>query len=345
MSKRFQAVVLGLLVLAVVGGCASSRTAARRPVVAPVPPLAVPTAIDESLQARALGELSAARASGSAELRSQAIEAYVLGVGPAGAKQTVLAGLNDPSVMVRFAAAVAIGQMQIAEALPELRGRLSDPSPHVQAAVRYAMHKLGDRTHTQDLVALSMHPDANVRANVAFVLGLLGESSAIRILRPMQADPSANVRLEVAGAMWRLRSDDGLEALAQFSISQFGDDQILALLAMTGPQDARAMSLIRGRLTDDYEEVRLAAARAMGELGSDRGYAVATEQVSSGDPRRRVLAAMALGAIGRADAQDDLAPLLNDPQAEVRLAAATALLRIGHGGGASAVSPGSASAR
>jgi HEAT repeat protein len=46
----------------------------------------------------------------------------------------------------------------------------------------------------------------------------------------------------------------------------------------------------------------------------------------SKDPRQRMLAALAFGSIGRPDAQDELAQLLRDPEHDVRIGAATALL-------------------
>jgi HEAT repeat protein len=63
-------------------------------------------------------------------------------------------------------------------------------------------------------------------------------------------------------------------------------------------------------------------------LGSDEGYVLGIEGTRSAEPRERYKAAFALGAMGRADANDELAPLLKDPDPEVRLAAATAILEL-----------------
>jgi HEAT repeat protein len=66
-------------------------------------------------------------------------------------------------------------------------------------------------------------------------------------------------------------------------------------------------------------------------LGSDAGYVLAAEGATSQDPDQRTLAAFALGAIGRTDSQDTLARLLDDPNPDVRLAAATAVLELQEG--------------
>jgi HEAT repeat protein len=103
---------------------------------------------------------------------------------------------------------------------------------------------------------------------------------------------------------------------------------MIALLALAGPKDARVLGHIEGNLTADYDEVSLVAARAAGMVGSDAGYGVALRGIKSSLTRQRMLAAMAFGAIGRSDAQEYLAPLLKDEDADVRLAAATALLQL-----------------
>jgi HEAT repeat protein len=75
-------------------------------------------------------------------------------------------------------------------------------------------------------------------------------------------------------------------------------------------------------------EVALVAARAMGMLGSDEGYGIALQGAKSQDPQQRFLAALALGAIGRTDAQEPLRGLLTAQEPNVRLAAATAILQL-----------------
>jgi HEAT repeat protein len=50
--------------------------------------------------------------------------------------------------------------------------------------------------------------------------------------------------------------------------------------------------------------------------------------VNSKDARQRLLAAVAMGAIGRCDLQSPLKELLADPKPAVRIAAATAILQL-----------------
>jgi HEAT repeat protein len=104
---------------------------------------------------------------------------------------------------------------------------------------------------------------------------------------------------------------------------------MIAVLALAARNDNRVIKHLYSALTADYPEVCLVAARAMGMLGSQFGYAVASQGVASKDPRQRSLAALALGAIGRSDAQAMLGELLKDKESpDVRLSAAQALLQL-----------------
>ena len=67
---------------------------------------------------------------------------------------------------------------------------------------------------------------------------------------------------------------------------------------------------------------------ALGMIGSDAGMGVALKAVDSRDARQRGMAALALGDIGRTDAQPALERLLKDKDPAVRLAAATAVLQL-----------------
>jgi HEAT repeat protein len=103
---------------------------------------------------------------------------------------------------------------------------------------------------------------------------------------------------------------------------------MIALQALAEPGDQRVIQHLRGELTNDYPEVSLASARGLGMLGSDEGWNVAVPAVKSKDARQRSMAALAMGSIGRSDLQPYLADLLKDPEASVRIAAATGILEL-----------------
>jgi HEAT repeat protein len=160
------------------------------------------------------------------------------------------------------------------------------------------------------------------------VLGLLNDPSATKMLMTLLSDRVPSVRLQAAEALWRLGNERGLTDLVAFSISAYPDDQMIALQALAETGDQRVIQHIRGQLTNDYVEVSLAAARGLGLLGSDEGWNIVVPAAKSHDPRQRAMAALAMGSIGRTDLQPYLADLLKDPEAPVRISAATGILQL-----------------
>jgi HEAT repeat protein len=322
-----------ILLLLSVQGCAGRGTGGVvRPYQLPKPPPAVPATrhvrLDPALMAEARQEILKTYRSSDPVLRAHAIESMQNTV-PAEMAQQILAGLSDNSPLVRFAATVAVGQLELNEAKPKLLTLAEDADASVRIGAKFALHRLGDSRFTHDFEFTYRDPVKSTRGNTAMVLGLLGEPDADKILLLMLRDSDATIRLQAAEALWRLRDDRGAEPLISATISRFPDDQMVALLALAQPRDQRVTQNIRGALTSPYDEVSLVAARAMGMLGSDEGYGVALKGAKSADPRQRLLAALAFAAIGRADAQDVLKDLLQkDPDGDVRLAAATALLQL-----------------
>jgi HEAT repeat protein len=248
-------------------------------------------------------------------------------MGSAG-RTPIVEAFADPSPLVKFAATMAAGELRLAQIEPLLTQLVEDKNPHVQIGAIFALHRLGITQYSRGLEAALASGDQVVRSNAAIALGRLGEPSALKILHPRLRDPAVEVRLQAAEAMWRLGSEDGLQYVVAGSISRNPGHQMVALLALAGPRDARVAEHIRPALTSDYVEVTLVAARALGQLGFDDGYAIAIKGAKGSEWRQRSLAALAFGAIGRADAQDALAPLLRDSNPVVRVAAATAMLQI-----------------
>jgi HEAT repeat protein len=328
--------LLMVLTFALAAGCGASKSEPAvqkvlpRPKQAPRPPAPVQMAINPALQEESRQVIRQLLGHPDPVVRANAIEASQRALGIE-ARLDILRGMEDRNALVRFAACMAAGELRMKDAKPFLQKLAEDPSNRVKIGARFALHRIGDTRLSHDMEQMARSQNVADRADTVMALGLLGEPSAVRILRVTTNDREAVVRLQTAEAMWRLGQRDGLEALIAASVSADPADQIVALLALAAPRDKRVIQHVRAQLTADYTEVALAAARAMGQLGSDEGYAIAVEGTRSTDPRQRLLAALALGAIGRRDAQPYLAPLLKSEDPGVRLAAATALLQLGRG--------------
>ncbi|MBC8105467.1 MAG: HEAT repeat domain-containing protein [Anaerolineae bacterium] len=330
--KQLISLITAIALLSLIGCAGGGPDPMAKEIRPPKAPPSVPKPIAEPINPELRGKaklvIEDSLKSSDPILRANSIEALQNTIGKEGADQ-IMRGLNDREAVVRFASAMAAGTLQLAPAKPVLLEMAQgDGDASVRVATRYALHRMGDVRLSHDLEKFAIDTDKWVRANTAMVLGRLGEKSALNVLRTMMQDREPVVRLQVFEAMWRLGDDDGLERLIGSSISQAPDDQIIATLALAEPRNEKVSGVIYSKLVSDYPETELAAARAMGMLGSDAGYTIAMNATRDADPRRRVMAAMALGAIGRSDAQPALTRLLGDQNPNVKLAAATAILQL-----------------
>lgn len=332
MRKSIVVMICCALLIPAAAGCGGKRKGKsvrmnRLPEQPPAPPPRVNMPIDPALQSSAKAEMMKALSSSNPLVRAHAIEGLKDAMGPAAAG-TIMQYLNDPSGVVRFAATLAVGELRVQQAKPQLLVLSDDRDASVRVGAKFALHRIGDTRQSHDLERTSRDPLPRTRGDTALVLGLLGEPSATKVLFPMSRDPNAAVRLQANEALWRLGNEQGLNQLVSSTVSKYPDDQMIALLGLAAPKDRRVLGHLEGSLVSEYDEVSLVAARACGLVGSDSGYAIAAKGAASSDPRQRMLAAMAFGAIGRSDAQPTLANLLKDPDADVRVAAATALLQL-----------------
>jgi HEAT repeat protein len=297
----------------------------------PAPPPAVPArqavTLNPALRDAAKKELASAFQSNDPVIRANSIEAMQDTLGESASAQ-IIHGLDDPDPLVRFASCMAVGKLKLRAAYPTVSQLAVEREDNVKVGAIFALHRLGDKRRTNQLEKLATNGFPSVRGNVAIVLGMIEEPTAVNVLHGMEHDSEPTVRLQVYEALWRLGDSDGLNSLVAGTLSSFPDDQIICVLALAQTHDSRVRPHIYGKLTSEYFEIALVAARALGMIGSDEGYGVALKGVKSADPRQKALGALALGQIGRADAQDILGPMLKDPNAPVRLAAATALLQL-----------------
>lgn len=339
-NRRAIAVALFLAgALSLLTGCPPGPGAAHREGFAPSedrehlvrPPLEQVMPLDPALREAARKELATAAASQDPIIEVHAIEAERESLGAEGTTADYLRALNDPAPVVRYAGAMVVGDLQIKVARGTLRGLIEDKNPFVRIGARYALHRLGDYTYSHDFEVLARDTDPHVRGATCMVLGRLGEESATRILNVLRRDPNPAVRQQASEALWRLGEMTGAEDLIGLIESHYRDDQMIGILGLASRHDPSVRQHIRPELSSPDTDVKLVAARGLAMLGGgpyDLGYPIAMDGTKEADPKLRVLAALALGAIGRTDEQPVLRDMLNDKDPDVRIAAASAILQL-----------------
>ncbi len=300
-----------------------------------------------------------------AQLRTRALEALKLGVSykplpsvRANAVESfqevaseeglpwIRTGLNDEHPAVRFAACMALGTLRDEHSRLSVESKLGDANRSVRAAAIFALHRLGDSRYTADLAAyLRDDDDFAVRRNAALILGRLGEPGAVALLAGVVGSQDDGLHIQALEALVLLDNPEAKQQMRFVANSGNGAQEVLALNALAVIADQEFRSLYEYKLAEGaHLEVRLAAARALGLLGSPEGLRTAIDgieqtvsAVKNGEDdsvenktmRVRQLAALALEAIGDPAGLPGLAACLeqnSDPR--IQVASARAILAI-----------------
>jgi len=182
----------------------------------------------------------------------------------------------------------------------------------------FELEKTGDVTQ---LTSLLRNSDSEaVRRRAAQILGGVdadGEPVVDTLVTAATEDDSDDVR---AAAIDALDQRHAVEEL----VSALSDDEV----PTEGAEWARAEALVDS-LSSNQPELRMAAANALGRIGSKAGTKALVRHLEDPDSRVRARAARALGRIGDPRAIAGLRERLDDPAVEVRREAADSLGRIG----------------
>ena len=246
--------------------------------------------------------------------------------------------LKNDYVLVRFAAALAIGDMRYPPARRSLMMLREKGDERSRLAAAYALLRLGYDNNWPQITQALQSSDQSLRANAVMVLSKLEGERALNMLYwAKDADDSdITVRLQAAEGIAKLGDKRIYSKLWTLLISKYIENKIIGICAMAdlGTEDSK--DAIITMLGDDVPEIRLTAAGQLGKLGYDlgepevltvlreRSYAGAEEPAQI---RIKTLAAMAIGYIGTDALKAYLPELLSDNNPSVRLAAANAVFQ------------------
>lgn len=278
-------------------------------------------------------------------VRAEAIEGMQAAPWPQAARYIEHA-LSDPYRGVRFAACMALAHLRDGESIELVRAQLKDPSPSVKAAAIFALHRMGDASHTWELARLLLYSsDQEVRRNTALIFAELGDAKAMLVLRRAIRDSDIAVRWHVHEAMARLGDKEAMERLILFAHSGYGDERLIGIMALGRIGNRQAINCLQDMIRRDNPlEVKLAAIRAIGQIGAPTGDDLArkaltwtpdkqgkempVEPQEVRQVRIRSMAAMALAEVGRPEVAASLLERVRQDDARVGVAAAAAILRV-----------------
>lgn len=294
---------------------------------------------DDLLRQRLHTVLEEGLQSEDALLRCHALESVAEAAGPE-TPAKIRKFLHDPLPAVRFAAAVAAGDIQDHTAQPILLQMMEDENVSVRLAAGYALEKLGDQRFEAWYDAALLGSDPALAGQSCFLLSKLGnkpprQNSKAKLWQALRKkDQVVQVRLQAAEALGRLGDEKVLKQLLVYASSGYADDRLIAIsgLEYLGGPDVFAMLVT---LADDPQmEVQLAAIRALGNRVEQNHLERVRKSLFYEDPqadtlttdRIRGLAVLALGRIGKKSDSSLLYRTMADRSQYLRLAAARATI-------------------
>jgi HEAT repeat protein len=290
----------------------------------------------KGLVAGAEKAVSAGLKSSDGRVRANAIE--VVSAGKKGVfLPKIVELLNDEVVLVRFAAAVALGDLQYEKGENQLQQLLNSPDLNVKAAAAYAFCRLGEKQYLSIIEKAAQTDDQTVKANAAMLLGKLKSKESLPILCSLKdsEDSSDAVAFEATEAIARIGDEKIYPKIWTMLISVYADDRYRGTYAMGAFGGAKGANALLTMLDDEVIEVRLAAAEQLGALGDVSGEFVVLEYLANPPQqektvveKRNALAALAIGQIGTEKLIEHLPKLLKNNSPVVRLAAAKSIFML-----------------
>lgn len=282
------------------------------------------------------------------------VESALVAVGRIGGRRgrdLLIETLDHPDENYRARAADALGAMRDRSALNALLADLDDEEPLVVIAAAGALGNLGRREAAPGLRRLAAHPDARVRQEAEYALNRLRrgvepspvpsrtpEPGLVAVLDLEDFERSNIVDYNPLGQGpvafgHPPRTQDLLAALRDPGTRPEQRSNAVLLLGNLKEPSAEVQEALRARLEDDDSGVRWAAAKALGKIGSEGARGALLRMALDSDKDVREDALEALGRLPREghDARTVAALLagLDEPWISVRVAAATALGRLG----------------
>lgn len=205
--------------------------------------------------------------------------------------------LGDDYRPVRFAAALAVGDMRYYQAKGKLKKLIELADDNTKIAAAYGLAKMGDKSHIVLIRKALKSNDQNIKANAAMLLGKLADVKSVKDLQNVFIDQKASdaAMFQAAEAIAKIynycidsrgsisdhaknyenitpQSYRGIyQRLWTLLISKHPDDRKFGVGAMAALGTSEAKQAILTMLYDENLEVRLIAAMELGKMGDDSG--------------------------------------------------------------------------
>lgn len=274
--------------------------------------------------------------------------------------------LKEGSRLLQRLAAEGLSHVTSKKVIRPLIEALQNPDEMVRVHASAGLLTNPDPKSAKFLIRSLRDKSLDVRKNIVAAIGLCGDESVVNSLKKFLVDPSREMIVIAAEAIGRLGQNSAVPALVKMLEEEVERDEDRPLIqrifkALHTLKDRRAVvplisylestdALIRRRAvealgpipdaaarrslenalrTDRSDEVRAAAALALGEQGQKHAIP-ALEVALAGGERVKINALRAIGLLQERTSLSKVLPLLNDQNLKVRHAAINCLGAIGN---------------
>ncbi|MBD3674634.1 MAG: HEAT repeat domain-containing protein [Planctomycetaceae bacterium] len=238
--------------------------------------------------------------------------------------------LKSPDDKIRVQTASALGRVPHPGCLKELIDSLTDPNPEVKKRCAMALGEIGDKRAAPALSKLLQNSQTELKITAAESLGRIGDERAVPYLIEMCHDEDEAVILKALGALRKIKDPGSIEPITQLLHHESSRVRQRAIDVLGQVGDAIVAEQLEQLLRNDRsEDVRAAAAKALGEIG-DPGSVDRLIDALHDAFTVKCRAIVALGEIGEESALAPLLAMLKDPAPEVRYHATQALAQMEH---------------
>lgn len=267
--------------------------------------------------------------------RVRATAAGALDRAPADRRQEVCGALRDAlddgAGDVRYAAALALRELEDPEAVPRLITMLEDRDVMARQAAVMALGRIGDPQAVLPLIEALREGPPDVRFQAVTSLVELADPRALPALLGALEDRDAEVRATAAAAVGDLKAHEGADAVALLLKDPDPRVSLEAAYALSRLGDDRGLDTLCRRAT--HRDFGFLACEALGRLGNPEARQ-ALERAWKGffvHPLTRVRAAASLLQLGEVAPRETLIVQSRSRRSEVR---GLALELLGELGGA-----------
>jgi HEAT repeat protein len=227
---------------------------------------------------------------------------------------------------LRMAAANALGELSVSDAVPELVGAFEDDDPRVRARAARACGNMEDPRATDGLQRLLEDPSGTVRGEAAEALGRIGNRQALQALLEMYDDENERVRRVAASALGNFSSARPIEHIVEALADEASIVRRTAVYSL--------IQLLSNAPTEQSHQIRETIVDELAERENDTVVDPLVEILRDGtQAAQRRNTAWLLGRVleddSNRDAVDALVHALEDGGKMTQQFAATSLAEIG----------------